>query len=136
MRITHVDRTGHPWTFDIDCTPEQGRMFERLLLSARNVGNREELNLSYWDRAEDNTAFRNEIEHVVLTALQEWVPTSTYRPHVIPPNYVNEAANLNAAKVNETANVKPVTVHSNDAPADASTDADGEENEQYYWQRF
>ena len=136
MTIKHVDRTGHPWTFNIECTPEQGRMFERLLLSARNVGNREELNLSYWDRAEDNTAFRNEIEHVILSALREWVQTSTYRPHTVEPTNANGAVNVNAAKVNGAVDVKAVTVDSNDTPADASTDADGEENEQYYWQRF
>lgn len=72
MIIRHVDRTGKPWTFNVDCTPIQGRMFERLLLYVRNMGNREELNLSYLAELDYNTAFRDGIENAVLSALQQW----------------------------------------------------------------
>lgn len=80
MTIRHVDRTGKPWTFEIDCTPEQGQMFQRLLLSVRNIGNREELRVSYLAEWDSNTAFRNGMENAVLSALRDWAGTLHEKP--------------------------------------------------------
>ena len=110
MTIRHVDRTGTPWTFEIDCTPIQGQMFERLLTSVRAIGNREELNLSYLADMEGNTAFRNTLEHVVLSALRKWAE---------PPT---------PARVSGTVNVNASTVSTNTEPV--------EEREPYYWELF
>ena len=135
MTIRHVDRTGHPWTFDIDCTPVQGRMFERLLLSARNVGNREELTLSYLAAVEENTAFRNVLEHVVLSALRTWAETLTNRhpaPPVPPvsPVEVRKSANVKPSTVSKTANVTPFDVNEL-----LDVEDDGE-RKPYYWEDF
>ena len=108
MTIRHVDRTGKPWTFEIDCTPVQGRMFERLLLTVRNIGNREELNLDFLLDA-GNTAFRDEMERAVLSALKTWTEN-------------------NAATVPHTP--EPAALRGKDEPAD------GDEREPYYWERF
>lgn len=80
MTIRHTDRAGKPWTFRIDCTPIQGRMFERLLTAVRTIGNREQLTLSYLSDVDGNTAFRDELEHAVLSALRDWAGTSTETP--------------------------------------------------------
>lgn len=130
MTIRHVDRTGHPWTFDIDCTPVQGRMFERLLLSARNVGNREELTLSYLSAVEDNTAFRNEMEHAVLSALSTWAETLRNRHPAPPLAPVNDTANVKPPTVNKTANAAPFNVY------DFITPDEDNEREPYYWEDF
>ena len=122
MTIRHTDRTGHPWTFEIDCTPVQGRMFERLLLCVRNIGSREELSLSYLANLESNTAFRDGMEHAVLSALREWRGTPTATPEPQPPT---------PARVSGTDNVNPSTVSdftNGTEPAD--------EREPYYWENF
>lgn len=72
MTIRHTDRTGHPWTLDVDCTDVQRRLLDRLLVFVRCLGNREELQLSYLSDLEANTAFRNALERVVLSAIQSW----------------------------------------------------------------
>ena len=107
MTIRHVDRAGNPWTFEIDCTPVQGRMFERLLLTVRNIGNREELNLDFLLDA-GNTAFRDDMEHAVLSALKTWTE------------------NTNTA----TAPPTPAALRGTD-------EQDGDdEREPYYWESF
>ena len=111
MIIRHVDRTGTPWVFQLDCSPIQGQIFERLLTSVRAIGNREELNLSYLAEWEENTAFRNTLEHVVLSALRDWTA---------PPT---------PARVSETVNVNPSTVNTN-------TNEEPDEREPYYWELF
>jgi hypothetical protein len=114
MTITHVDRTGTPWTFEIDCTPIQGRMVERLLSFVHCIGNREEITLSYLADWEQNTAFRDTLEHVVLSALREWTA-----PPQQPPT---------PARVSETVNVNASTVNTNTEPV--------EEREPFYWENF
>lgn len=47
-------------------------MVERLLTFVRCLGNREELTVTYLAEWEANTAFRNSLETVVLSALREW----------------------------------------------------------------
>ena len=114
MTIRHVDRTGTPWTFEIDCTPIQGRMVERLLTFVRCLGNSEELTLTYLADWEENTAFRNTLEHVVLSALRDWG-----QPPQQPPT---------PARVSDTVNVNASTVNTNEEPDD--------EREPYYWENF
>ena len=121
MTIQHVDRTGHPWTFEMNCTPIQGQMVQRLLSSVRCIGNREELNLSYLAEWEDNTAFRDDMEHVVLSALRDWGGTTHRRP----------ADTSTPARVSETVNTNPVTV----SGTVNTNDAD-DEREPYYWENF
>lgn len=107
MTIRHVDRTGKPWTFEMDCTPEQGRMFERLLLTVRNIGNREELNLHYLLNADVNTEFRDGMERAVLSALKTWAEGT------------------------------PATVPQAPEPHALRTEPDGDdEREPYYWENF
>lgn len=125
MTIRHVDRTGKPWTFNVECTPVQGRMFEQLLRTVRNVGSREELTLSYLERLEENTAFRDALEHAVLSALRGWNGASTATtatPQPEPPT---------PARVSETVNVNPSTVSDNTN----DTDDDGN-GVRYYWENF
>lgn len=111
MTIQHTDRTGHVWTFNIDCTTTQGRMFERLLLSVANVGNREKLALSYYENIESNTAFRDGLEHAVLSALKQWAEN---RPAVSPPSARGTGGE-----------------QEDRSPADG-----GNEREPYYWENF
>ena len=80
MTIRYTDRAGKPWTFRIDCTPIQGRMFEHLLTSVRTIGNREQITLSYLSDVDGNTAFRDGMEHAVLLALSNWAGASTGTP--------------------------------------------------------
>ena len=54
-------------------------MFERLLLTVRNIGNREELNLDFLLDA-GNTAFRDDMEHAVLSALKTWTENTATAP--------------------------------------------------------
>lgn len=118
MTIRHTDRTGKAWTFKIHCTTVQGRMFERLLNAARNVGSREELSVSYLRDTEGNTAFQDDIEHVVLSALKTWTEN---RPAPEPPPPPPQP-------------VIPRTAVSN---LNLTTDADEvEEREPYYWENF
>ena len=120
MTIEHVDRRGTPWAFELDCTPIQGRMFERLLCYLRSIGSREGLTISYLEEWEDNTAFRDGMEHAVLSALREWTQTNTGAPDV------------DALTVNETVNVTPST--DNDTISEKDTEPD--EREPYYWENF
>ena len=117
MTITHVDRTGTPWTFEIDCTPIQGRMVERLLTFVRCLGNSEELTLSYLADLEKNTAFRDTLEHVVLSAVRDWGQPAQQPPTPTP-------ARVNAS----TVNVNASTVSTNEETDD--------EREPYYWENF
>lgn len=122
MTIRHVDRTGHPWTFEIDCTPIQGRMFERLLLAVRNIGSREELALSYLAEWEVNDGFRNGMEHAVLSALRDWAQTPTGTPE----------PSTDSGTVSGTVNVNPSTV----SGSINTNDTEPDEREPYYWERF
>ena len=115
MRIEHVDRAGNPWAFELDCTPTQGRMFERLLFYLRSIGSREGLTISYLEDWEANTAFRDGMEHAVLSALREWTQTDTGAP--------------DALAVSCTTDGKPSTAE--DTGAD-----EPEEREPYYWENF
>ena len=112
MTIRHTDRTGHPWTFEIDCTPIQGRMFERLLSCVRNIGSREELTLSYLERFEENTAFRDGMENAILSALRDWRGTRTATPKPQPPT---------PERISGTGN---------------TTDDDDGNGIRYYWENF
>lgn len=123
MTIRHVDRAGNPWAFNLDCTPTQGRMFERLLTFVRTIGNREELTLSYLQDLDGNTAFRDGMEHAVLSALRDWAEPPTGTPDTSTAN----------DKVSETVNVNPSTVSGTINTNDTEPD---EEREPYYWERF
>ena len=114
MTIQHTDSTGKPWTFEIDCTPIQGRMFERLLLCVRTIGNREALSLSYMEKYESNTGFRAVMEHVVLSALKEWTYTAAAKPEPLTPE---------------------VSTTTTAPPPPPSGDDDDDKPPKYYWQR-
>lgn len=88
-------------------------MFERLLLTVRNIGNREELNLDYLIDADVNTAFRDDIERTVLSALKTWTEKhpATVRPQEPAPT--------------------PAAPRVSERPADTV-----EEREPYYWEQF
>ena len=95
-------------------------MFERLLLCVRNIGSREELSLSYLANLESNTAFRDGMEHAVLSALREWRGTPTAAPEPPTPARVSGTDNVNPSTVSDFTNVTE--------PAD--------EREPYYWENF
>ena len=118
MTIRHVDRTGHPWTFNINCTPTQGRMFERLLTFVRSIGSREELTLSYLDKWEENTEFRNGMENAVLSALRNWAEPPTGTPDT----------STDSGKVNVNPSTVSGSINTNDTEPD--------EREPYYWELF
>ena len=99
-------------------------MFERLLTLVRTIGNREELTLSYLQDLDGNTAFRDGMEHVVLSALRDWKGTAA-TPEPQPPT---------PARVSETVNVNPSTVSDNVNTNDTD-DADGD-RVRYYWENF
>jgi len=137
MTIRHTDTTGHPWTFEIDCTPIQGRMFERLLTSVSTVGNLEQLALSYMEDAEGNRTFRYAIEHALLSALRTWTENRTNAkpkplptPPVTPPQPIRENINLRRRRISGTVNTHSPTV------ADDDTDTDDDGRVHYYWENF
>ncbi len=120
MTINHVDRTGKPWAFELDCTPIQGRMFQRLLGFVRSIGGKESLTVGFLTDVEGNTAFRDGMEHAVLSALRTWAAEPT---HGVPPDEPDGAELLDI----------PVRVSE---PAHASTDDEPDEREPYYWENF
>ena len=120
MTINHVDRTGKPWAFELDCTPIQGRMFQRLLGFVRSIGGKESLTVGFLTDVEGNTAFRDGMEHAVLSALRTWAAEPT---HGVPPDEPDGAELLDI----------PVRVSE---PANASTDDEPDEREPYYWENF
>lgn len=117
MTIRYVDSTGKPWAFELDCTPLQGRMFASLLRSVRNIGSREELCLTFYERYEENAAFRGGIEHAVLSALRDWAHSAT----TDGANVLGDVANVNASTANGMANVM---------------DDDTDDRVHYYWENF
>ena len=121
MTIKHVDRTGHPWAFQIDCTPVQGRMVQRLLTFVRCLGNQEELTVTYLADWEANTAFRNSMENVVLSALREWDGTL-----IEPPKQLEEPTPPTPEPPTAT---EPPTFSTN-----TKSDDDGKIH--YYWENF
>lgn len=114
MTIRYVDSTGNPWAFELDCNPSQLRMFASLLRSVRNIGSREELCLTFYERYEENTAFRGGMEHAVLSALRDWTRSATPDG----ANVLGDVANVNASTANGMGN---------------DTDDDGVH---YYWENF
>ena len=125
MELRHKDRTGKPWTFQLDCTPVQGRLVQRLLTFVRCLGNQEELTVTYLADWEENTAFRNTLEHVVLSAVQEWdgTPMEPPKPLEEPPTFQEPAPPP------ETTATKPPTFSTN-----TKDDDDGRIH--YYWENF
>lgn len=125
MTINHVDRTGKPWAFELDCTPIQGRMFQRLLGFVRSIGGKESLTVGFLTDVEGNTAFRDGMEHAVLSALRTWAVEPT---HGVPPDEPDGAELLDIpARVTKPANVSTSTVNDNEEP---------DEREPYYWENF
>lgn len=124
MELRHKDRTGKPWTFQLDCTPVQGRLVQRLLTFVRCLGNQEELTVTYLAELEANTAFRNSLETVVLSALREWDGTLLEPPKQLeePPTFQEPAPPP------ETTATKPPTFSTN------TKDDDGRIH--YYWENF
>lgn len=125
MRITHVDRTGKPWALDLNCTPVQGRMVKRLLEFVRCLGNREELTVTYLAEWEANTAFRNSLEHVVLSALREWDGTLKE-----PPQPLEEPTPTPEPEPPTTTATVPPTFSTN------TRDDDDDGKPHYYWENF
>ena len=124
MRIKHVDRTGKPWTFEIDCTPVQGRLVQRLLTFVRCLGNQEELTVTYLAEWEANTAFRNSLETVVLSALREWDGTL-----LEPPKPLEEPT--------PTPEPAPITQTSTVPPTFSTNTKDDDDGKiHYYWENF
>ena len=73
-------------------------MFERLLTFVRSIGSREELTLSYLDKWEENTAFRNGMENAVLSALRDWAEPPTGTPDT---STVSGSTNTNGTEPDE-----------------------------------
>lgn len=71
--ITQTDRRGKTWTFTLDCNPSQERMFSSVLSFAHNIGWREERLLTYYNNKSSNVAFQEDLENVILSALEQWV---------------------------------------------------------------
>lgn len=69
MEIQHTDKNGKPWVFSIDCTPYQAELLKRALIGVRNIGNREQLALRYYEDYEANEAFCRNVERALLQGL-------------------------------------------------------------------
>ena len=160
MTIRHKDKTGKTWTFEMDCTPVQGRLIERLLKFVYCLGNREELTLSYLAKWEENTAFRNSLEQVVLSALREWngalkvpPPTLEEPPTIDEPPTFQETATFQEPPTFEELQLFPVqatppaptpapgttTTPPTFSPAQATgktRDDDDDGKPHYYWENF
>ena len=106
-------------------------MFERLLTTVHNVGSREELSLSYLRDAEENTAFRDDMEHAVLSALKTWAENRTAAPVPTPPPPQRTKNEPRETPVNVSRKGYDVT----NLNADTDTD-EIEEREPYYWENF
>ena len=123
MVIRHKDRTGKTWTFQIDCTPVQGRVVKRLLEFVRCIGNREELTVTYLADWEANTAFRNTLEHVVLSAVQEWDGTLLAEPQLFE-------------EPEPTPEPEPPTTTATTPPTFSTNKRDDDGQIHYYWENF
>lgn len=117
MNVTHQDRNGKAWRFDVDATPYQTLLFRRVLRAIRDVGRGgEALSLSYLADADANDAFLSTVEGVVLSALSDRYRTPTASTPTPPPN--------------PTPKPQPRPV------AEADTDQDRDERKPYYWELF
>lgn len=75
MEIIHNDKGGKPWVFSIDCTPYQAELLKRTLTGVRDIGNREQLALRYYDDYEANELFCRTVERAILQGLAASFPT-------------------------------------------------------------
>lgn len=113
--MTHQDRNGKAWRFDVDATPYQTLLFRRVLRAIRDVGRGgEALSLSYLADAEANDAFLSTVEGVVLSALSDRYKTPTASTPAPPP--------------------KPQPRP--DTDTDTNTNQDPDERKPYYWELF
>lgn len=135
MDVTHSDRRGNAWVFPINCTPYQAGILVNLLRAVRNMGNREALTLKYYDNFDDNEAFCDYVEDVLLSALRDAPPREPL-PQEPGPTIAELLADDSPASM-----PAPVLTTSTPQPevvGDSvdSDDSDDDEEPQYYWQKF
>ena len=112
MIVTHKDRNGKAWRFDLrDATPYQMGLFRRVLYSVRNVVKAEGLTLAYLADLYGNDAFLDEIEAAVLAALSQRFPAPQEPP-------------------------RPSKVSGTPATSTADTKRADDEPTRYYWENF
>lgn len=132
MRITHTDRAGGRWVFDLSCTPYMANLFRRLLRSIRSVGSHEALTLSYLTDAQANDDFLRNAELAILQALKDWAAagiTQTPAPKYEAPDIL-EIPTVRLTEANtDTTGDRPAPT------AEAETPVTVEEREPYYWER-
>ena len=155
--IRHKDRAGKTWTLQINCTPVQGRLIERLLTFVYCLGNREELTLSYLAEWEQNTAFRNSLEQVVLSAVQEWNGALTVPPQPLEappdldeppaldePRTFQETATFQELQLFPESSTPPAPPAPTPTPGTSTTEPptfstntkDDDGKPKYYWENF
>jgi len=118
MIVTHKDRNGKAWRFDLrDATPYQMGLFRRVVYAVRNVVKAEGLTLAYLANLDGNDAFLDEIEAAVLSALSQRFPAPQEQAR--------------PARVSGTVNVNPSTVSGT-----VNTNRADDEPTRYYWENF
>jgi len=117
--VTHQDRNGKAWRFDVDATPYQTLLFRRVLRAIRDVGRgAEALSLSYLADADANDAFLSTVEGVVLSALSDRYKTPTASTPAPPPK------------------PQPRPVAEAGTNTNTDTNQDPDERKPYYWELF
>lgn len=98
MVITHQDRNGQFWRFNIDCTNEQGEKIRRALAGVRNMGRAR--NLSITELTEEYAAgdlFAN-VEAALLRGLADTFPVrAALEPQGLRPGVPTEPQPVQAA---------------------------------------
>ncbi len=113
MVVRYTDTTGRKWSFGVQGTPYQIRIFRRVLSTFRGITGGERLSLSYLADFVGNDAFAADVEAVVLAALSQRFPAPTPQ----------------AARPKAQAQERP--------PVDASRADDAEADRvTYYWEKF
>lgn len=74
MIITHTDRNGKGWRFDIDCTERQGEKLRRALFAVRRMGLAENCSLSALLEEREERALFESIERAMLRGLADAFP--------------------------------------------------------------
>lgn len=80
MVVYHFDRQGKPWTFEIpNCSFMAAQAFANVLRDVRRMGRRETKHY-FRNVAIDIERVGNDVEQVILNALQEKYPKPTTLP--------------------------------------------------------
>ena len=74
MEITHRDRNGQYWRFNIDCTAEQGEKIRQTLAGVRNMGRARALSISALMEEQAAGRIFADVETAILRGLADAFP--------------------------------------------------------------